>query len=378
MKRLIGMVLSLVLLVCCIAVSAAAEEYVDYTCAEENFSTKIPLAGSSGYETNTGLVIYTEHPGYIPYVIVHRRALDRKFNNPVNYLNNVMREYLEEKHADLATNPAKTWEIGGKKLLGARYMYKINKYTVYHLHLIEIRDGGDVEYTAKYLEGEDKATMAALEEAVRNYQETDTDQPDQALSLNGEQIEGVAEYILEPVNITGQEVDLQNGTYWAKITDTKQIKNTGYFTVELYEEDYYEAADVEALRAGSRFKLNGEVYTVDSIQPWLEDSSLLWVIPKEEFSGWMGFEKAQNGYYYGVIGDWHVSSFVTDTIIQMPLPDAFVFAYALAGDDVRLYNADSFVQIAEEEILFNESDLTPDRTAVRFTDGLLTVIAYYE
>ena len=39
--------------------------------------------------------------------------------------------------------------------------------------LIDIRDGGDVEFTAKFYEGNEEVTMAALEEAVRNYLEDD-------------------------------------------------------------------------------------------------------------------------------------------------------------------------------------------------------------
>ena len=177
MKKLLSVILALSLLLSLALCNASADDgWADYTCEEQNFKTKIPLSGTSGYDdTAKGLKIYTDVPGYIPYVVVSRRPMDKKFNNPTNYLNNVYREYIENSYGDdcLGMNPASTWEIGGKELLGARYMYKISSYTIVHLQLIEVRDAGDVEYTAEFIEGEDAATMAALEEAVRYYQETD-------------------------------------------------------------------------------------------------------------------------------------------------------------------------------------------------------------
>jgi len=377
MKKLICMMLTLCLMAGCTILPAMAEETADYICEEENFKTRIPLNGSSGYEKNTGLVIYTDVPGYIPYVIVHRRPLDKKFNNPVNYLNNVYREYLEGKHEDTGTNPAKKWEVGGKELIGARYMYKIGKYTVVQVQLIEIREAGDVEYTAKYIQGEDAATMAALDTAVKYYQETDTDAVDQPETLKGEKIPEAP--VLEPISKAGTEVDLENGTYWAKITDTAQILNGGYFTVELYESDLYDAAEVEALKPGDKVKLEKKTYTVKSIQNWLDHDDVFRMEPEEEFQGWMGFEKAGDGYYYGTIGNTHMSSFVTDVQIRMPLANAFSFVYVVAENDITLFDADKFVSaLCGGEAWIAEEELSEDCTAVQFTDGLLTAIVHQE
>ena len=177
MKRLFTWILTFSLLLGLVCSASADEGFADYTCEEQSFSTKIPLGGTSGYDDNNkGLTIYLDVPGYIPFVIVRRRPMDMKFSDPVNYLNNVYREYIEEKYGDnsLGMNLAKDWEIGGKTLLGAKYMFKVSDFTVVQIQLIEVRDAGDVEYTAKFIEGEDAATMAALEEAVRNYRETDT------------------------------------------------------------------------------------------------------------------------------------------------------------------------------------------------------------
>lgn len=178
MKRVLAMILAAVLaLTAAICGAAAEDEWKDFTCAEEQFITKVPAAAVSRYETDNGLVVYTEHEGYIPNLIVHRRTGDMKLKNPTNFLNNVYREYLENKYGDdsRGMNPAKTWDVGGKELLGARYMFMIGEYSVVQLVLIELRDAGDVEYIVKYIDGQGDAILAATEEAVRNYRETDMD-----------------------------------------------------------------------------------------------------------------------------------------------------------------------------------------------------------
>ena len=179
MKKLMSFLLVLALLASCVTVLAETET-TEFVCPEKNFATRIPAGASARYEKGTGLIIYTRSEGNIPYVAVTRRSQDMKFRNPEDYLNNVVREYLEEKHGDKfrGMNPAKTWEVGGKKLLGALYMYLVGDAPVTLLWLTEIRDGGDVEYWAKYTENTEEITMDALNLAVQYYRETDTEAPD--------------------------------------------------------------------------------------------------------------------------------------------------------------------------------------------------------
>lgn len=173
MKKLLAVIL--VLALACAALPVMAEDLADFNCEEMKFTTKVPAAAFCRYEENTGLRIYTKAEGSIPYVQVTRRPLENKFSNPVNYLNNVLREYLEDKFGDdsMGMNPAKEWEIGGQVMPGARYMYRLQGVEVTEIHVLYIRDAGDVEFTAKFYEGNEDVTMAALEEAVRYYAETD-------------------------------------------------------------------------------------------------------------------------------------------------------------------------------------------------------------
>ena len=147
MKKLIAIILILAL--ACTALTAMAAELTDVTCKEMQFTTKAPAGTVAGYTEDTGLRIYTRGEGGIPYVQVFRRPLEHKFNNPENYLNNTVREYLEDKYGkdSQGMNPAKEWEIGGKTLLGARYYYVLQGTKVTQINVIEIRDAGDVEYT---------------------------------------------------------------------------------------------------------------------------------------------------------------------------------------------------------------------------------------
>ena len=149
-------------------------------CEEDGFSTKVPANNGTEYRTTKGqmgFTVYFGDAGSVPCIIIHRRPIDGKFKNPENYLNNTYREFLENKYEEgggsVGTNPAKTWEVGGKQLIGARYFIRTgNNIALTQISLIDIRDQGDVEYIALYRnETEEKQVMDALNAAVANYAE---------------------------------------------------------------------------------------------------------------------------------------------------------------------------------------------------------------
>ena len=151
----------------------------EYAALESAYAEKASEAPKTEYRDvkgQMGFTVYLGEAGSVPCIIIHRRSMDSKFKNPENYLNNVFREFLENKYEEkggsVGTNPAKTWEIGGKKLIGARYYVKNGDVEVTQLQLIEIRDQGDVEYTGMYRnEEEEKLVMDALNAAVANFAE---------------------------------------------------------------------------------------------------------------------------------------------------------------------------------------------------------------
>lgn len=370
MKKMMSVLLVLVLLAFCgIAAAETNDGWNDFYCKEDDFTTKIPAGKNNEYKTDKGYVgfrVYLDVPGYPPYVQIHRRPMEGKFNNPENYLNNIYREFMEEKYANsrVGMNPAKTWEIGGKQLIGAKYYIG----DTVQLQLIEIRDAGDVEYTAMFDPAGEEQTMKALNAAVEYYREGNAQTAAKASSPGGR--------VLKPVDTAGQEVDLQNGTFWTRLTDLKGIDAGGYFTAELYKEDLYPAAEVESLRPGDKVVIEGETYTVKTFGHFLDRQDEWEVVPEEAFSGYLGFLKTDGGYYHALIGDRAACHFATDILVMLPLPNDFVFAWA-DGEDVQLRNADDFLRLLREEVL-EEKDLTPDCTALQFKDGLVMVIAHSE
>jgi hypothetical protein len=178
MKKLLSILLVLILLSGC-AAALAGDEWASYHCTKDGFSTKIPLNALTDYRDEKGMVgmiTYLNVPGFPPFVMAHRRPMEGKFKNPQGYLNNTYREFLEEKYPNdsIGINPAKIWEIGGKELIGAKYTLQNKEYdlTTFQLQLIEIRDGGDVEYTAMYNpEDDEELVMKTLNTIVENYRE---------------------------------------------------------------------------------------------------------------------------------------------------------------------------------------------------------------
>ncbi len=373
MKKMLAMILAAILVLTAAICGAAAEdEWKDFTCSEEQFVTKVPAAAVSRYDADKGLVVYTEHDGYIPYLTVHRRTGESKFKNPTNYLNNVYREFLENKYGDdsRGMNPAKTWKVGGKDVLGARYMYMIGEYSVVQEIMIEVRDAGDVEYTVKYIDGEGDAVLAAREEAVRNYREVDTDAP-----APEPEPQPAAGGVLAPVDVSNTLVDNRNGTYWARITDTDKIMTGGYFTVELYVQDLYAADKVWALEAGDKVQVNGKTYTVKSLQPEQDGRRELYV--EEDIPGYIAFSKTSNTACVAVVDDWVPCTKVGEEKIMMPLANDFSYTWLDPDGEIGgTYNADQFVSMVTDA--GSAPVLNQYNTMIQFENGLLMTIGHQD
>ena len=169
MKRFFCLTLILALL-CGGAPALAQEGLTEVHCQEQGFSTWIPEGLDARWEDGAGLRISVKKAGYVPYLLITRR--ENKLNNPVNYLNNVYREYMENKYGDdmVGTIPCKTYEIGGKTLYMAQYFYNANGARLCFMRLVEVREDGDVEYGAKFVDGQGDETLAVLDTAVKHYQ----------------------------------------------------------------------------------------------------------------------------------------------------------------------------------------------------------------
>lgn len=370
MKRMLALILGTVMILGMALCGASAEEgLTDCACAEDRYATKIPVGAAAVYDPNNGLTVYTEKEGSIPYVIVHRRTPEQKFSNPANYLNNVYREHMENKYTDQylgMVGIAKDREIGGKQLLTAEYWFKVGKYTVVQLVMIEIRDAGDVEYIVKYVKEKKEATMIALDAIVRYYRETDTEASAPAPTTEKE--------ILKPADVSNTLVDNQNGTYWARIRDTDRIMSGGFFTAELYVQDLYALDQVWALQEGDRVEVNGKVFTVKSLQP--EEDGRRELYTREENDGYIVFAKTSNTACIALVNDWVPCTRVGAEKIMMPLANHFTFLWMQGDEDATVYDADSFVSlVANEE---TAPVLNQYNTMVRFENGLLMMIGHQD
>ena len=366
MKKLIAIILMLVL--ACTALTALAEDLTDVACTEMQFATKAPTGTITGYVEDTGLRIYTKTEGNIPYVQVTRRPLEYKFSNPQGYLNNTVREYLENKYGNdsQGMNPAKDWEVGGKILLGARYYYVLQGIKVTQINLIEIRDAGDVEYTAKFYEGNEDITMAALEAAVSYYQETDV-----AAVAVEEPRQGSGKTV-EPMDLSSLSVNTEDGQYYVRITDTKKIDDGGYFTAEIYFADTYPIEEVYALQEGDKVTVNGTVYTVDALLPEQDGARELRV--KEDFDGYIVFKKATDNYLTVQMNDWTPSTRISTEKIMLPLPNAFAFFWMSGDEEVQTYDWESFIKLLRSGEL--DGKLAQYNTLIQFKDGLVGSIGH--
>ena len=357
MKQL-AIALILVLLTCPLLSAAAEDGLTAVDCAEEGFSTMIPADCTAKYTEGTGLQIFVENAGYIPYVIVSRRPADMQFSNPTGYLNNVYREYMENRYGDnmIGMNPAKDWQVGGKTLLSARYLYKVGETTVCLLHLIEIREDGDVEFSAKFVDGEDAKTMAALDAAVKYYTtgQAPAEQTDAA--------------VIAPNDVSGQEVNTENGIYWAAITDTDRIESGGFFTAKLYLQDVYPAEDINGLAAGMKVRVNGQEFTVKSVVP--DDEETIEIYTEEDFDGYIVFKKASDYFYTALVNDWVPCTHIADRKIMLPLANDFSFLWIDADESATVYDADSFIGVLDE------MELSQYNTMLQYSGGLVMMVIH--
>ncbi len=170
MKRTLWKTLALAVLCALLIPAARAEEGVAVRCAEQGFSTRMPAGLTAEWQEGDGLYIWGKDPGYVPNVQVWRRSA--KLKDPVKYVSETYPAHMRDTWGDRLMGSAfhEIYETGGKQLTGGSYIYKgASGASINLVHLVEVREDGDVEYIARYLNGERAATLAILSMAVRYY-----------------------------------------------------------------------------------------------------------------------------------------------------------------------------------------------------------------
>ena len=174
MKRILTVFLFL--LSALIVLSAAADLSLEsFHCGEQGYTTRIPVGASTTFQPDNGLRIWLDEPGYVPNILIWRRKAD--VNDPETYVRETYTAHMKETYGSrlVGITLSEFYEIGGKRLLGASYVYRGSSgSSINQVHLLEVREDGQVEYDARYLNSERERTLEALDAAVRYYQ------PDQA------------------------------------------------------------------------------------------------------------------------------------------------------------------------------------------------------
>ncbi len=139
------------------------------SCPEMNFSVLTEPGYIWTWDESSGISIYTETEGNIPFVLVYKCS---DLFDGREYLEETHIPHMQEKYGSdlIGITEYETYSVGGKELPAVLYIYRVGDYVVNMLRLVDTVDGHSVLYTAKYLQGDDAATLAALDLAVSSYQ----------------------------------------------------------------------------------------------------------------------------------------------------------------------------------------------------------------
>ena len=172
MKRAVSLLIA-ALLVCSLCASAFADgdepRYQIIRCEEEEFSTLCLPDYSWTYKEGTGVTVYIENEGSIPYVILYRG--EDLIGDIEEYIHEQYTPYMQKKYGEdlVAVNEFDDFKIGGRTMTAGLYTYKLQGYLVDLLRAYENINGRTVAYTAKYIDGQGGETREALDLAVQQF-----------------------------------------------------------------------------------------------------------------------------------------------------------------------------------------------------------------
>lgn len=146
---------------------------VQIACPEQGFTTMADPNYAWDYQAGTGISIYTQHEGSIPYVIVYRS--EDLLGEPYEYIQEQFTPHMQQKYGDALASfeEVSSYETGGKQLPAGLYSYYVGDTLVDMIRLMDSTGSRTVSYTAKYIHGDADATLAALDAAVRNFRAED-------------------------------------------------------------------------------------------------------------------------------------------------------------------------------------------------------------
>lgn len=149
------------------------DDLAQIACPEQGFTTMAKSAYAWDYQAGTGISIYTQHAGAIPYVIVFYG--EDLLGEPYEYIQEQYTPHMQKKYGEALASfdEVRNYEIGGKQLPAGLYSYYVGDTLVDMIRLMDSTGSRTVSYTAKYIHGDGDATLAALDAAIRNFRAED-------------------------------------------------------------------------------------------------------------------------------------------------------------------------------------------------------------
>ena len=171
MRKIVSLLLVLVLAFSLCAAAAAEEDsrMKIISCPEQEFSTLCKPGYPWKFTERDGVTIYTEHENSIPYVLVYRS--EDWIVDVGDLISEQYTPYMQNKYGDdlVSVKEFDEYTLGGRPVSAALYTYKLQGYLIDMIRAYENVNGHTVIYTAKYIQDQGEATLAALDAAVENY-----------------------------------------------------------------------------------------------------------------------------------------------------------------------------------------------------------------
>ncbi len=140
------------------------------SCPEQSFSTLVNPDYASVADGKNGLVVYTEHAGYIPNVTVFRS--EDRYGDLLELIQEMVTPNLQKQYGEdlLGADIYARYPIGGRDMTVGVYRYRVGDAIVEMVRAYETQDGHTVMYMAKYEEARGEKTRELLDIVARYYQ----------------------------------------------------------------------------------------------------------------------------------------------------------------------------------------------------------------
>ena len=147
------------------------EDLAEIPCPQQGFAVMADPAFPWDYQEGTGVTIYTEEAGRIPYVIVFRS--EDLLGEPFEYLKEQYTPHIQDKYGDdlVYYQEYENYSLGGKQLPAGVYTYRLQGHLIDLIRVYDSTGTQTVVYTAKYIQGQAEPTLSALHDAIRYFRE---------------------------------------------------------------------------------------------------------------------------------------------------------------------------------------------------------------